>query len=567
MGIKGFSKAFNFTRIVKLKDLKRQRLAIDAMTELYRSSLGAKYVTALTDHQGNPTLYISVILQNIFKFYVNYIDSTWTFDHNQNKDQVFHNTLKLGELEKRSKKQGLASEKINKLKEEAMFSDDELDDGLDGESKTAITKDNISNNSLGLTEEDADELLQSIDLDNELDNGPDLDDEKSSLSSKRANLSKKSANALATKSTGLSKKPSAERKVQIKQQIDALEKQTFKVNTQMINDIKFILDCLNIKWVEAPAGFEGEAIAAYLNATGVVDAVYSGDTDPIAFGAPNLLRLNPKDKQIYEYTQEDVLQQITDANDEIEEPDLDDFLKAAVALGTDMAEKTTGVGPKTVLKKLHNIKLTKSQKEAIEHFKKQPRSEDIVIHNSDKTPFVECRMEELITWLVTVKRFKDSIWRPRFETATARTAVTSTKSSTAKSTKKLASSAKSTVIKSTLTTKSKASNEQRGKKNDNSINQKPLIRQFKPVELKTNNTGSKTNNTGSKTNNTGSKTNNTGSKTNNTGSKTNNTGSKTNNTGSKTNKITGGKTSLQSIKKSSAIVDEYNYDDEEDESE
>ena len=550
MGIKGFSKAFNFTRIVKLKDLKRQRLAIDAMTELYRSSLGAKYVTALTDHQGNPTLYISVILQNIFKFYVNYIDSTWTFDHNQNKDQVFHNTLKLGELEKRSKKQGLASEKINKLKEEAMFSDDELDDGLDGESKTAITKDNISNNSLGLTEEDADELLQSIDLDNELDNdldnGPDLDDEKSSLSSKRASLSKKSANALATKSTGLSKKPSAERKVQIKQQIDALEKQTFKVNTQMINDIKFILDCLNIKWVEAPAGFEGEAIAAYLNATGVVDAVYSGDTDPIAFGAPNLLRLNPKDKQIYEYTQEDVLQQITDANDEIKEPDLDDFLKAAVALGTDMAEKTTGVGPKTVLKKLHNIKLTKSQKEAIEHFKKQPRSEDIVIHNSDKTPFVECRMEELITWLVTVKRFKDSIWRPRFETAAARTAVTSTKSSTNKSTKKLASSAKSTVTKSTLTTKSKASNEQRGKKNDNSINQKPLIRQFKPVELKTNSTGSKTNSTGSKTNS---------------------TGLKTNSTGSKTNKITGGKTSLQSIKKSSAIVDEYNYDDEEDESE
>jgi hypothetical protein len=549
MGIKGFSKAFNFTRIVKLKDLKRQRLAIDAMTELYRSSLGAKYVTALTDHQGNPTLYISVILQNIFKFYVNYIDSTWTFDHNQNKDQAFHNTLKLGELEKRSKKQGLASEKINKLKEEAMFSDDELDEldnKADGESNASFIKDNMA---LGLTEEDANELLQSIDLDNdldnELDNDLDSDDGKMSLSNKTKSSLKKSANSSAPKSTSSSKKPSAERKVQIKQQIDALEKQTFKVNTQMINDIKFILDCLNIKWVEAPAGFEGEAIAAYLNATSAVDAVYSGDTDPIAFGAPILLRLNPKDKQIYEYTQEDVLQQITNSNDEIEEPDLDDFLKAAVALGTDMAEKTTGVGPKTVLKKLHNIKLTKSQKEAIEHFKKQPRQEDIVIHNADKTPFVECRMEELITWLVTVKRFKESIWRPRFETAAARTAVTSTKSSTTKtSSKKLASTAKfDSSAKSTSTT---SASKQRGIKSDSSMNQKPLLRQFKPVELKTGNTVSKTNNAVSKTNN---------------------AGLKTNKVLSKPSKVTGGKTSLQSVKKSNEIIHDYNYDDEEDESE
>ena len=60
MGIKNFSKTFNPTRIIKNKDLKNMTLAIDAMTELYRASLGAKTVDLLTDDEGNPTLFISM---------------------------------------------------------------------------------------------------------------------------------------------------------------------------------------------------------------------------------------------------------------------------------------------------------------------------------------------------------------------------------------------------------------------------------------------------------------------------------------------------------------------------
>ncbi len=371
MGIKNFSKVFNATRIVKPKDLRGMHIAIDAMTELYRASLGAKYVSALTDNEGNPTLFISVLLLNIFDFHKNGVKQTWVFDYNQSSDEAFHNPSKLDELVKRKKRKEEALEKIKKIQEEEpLFSDDE-DSG-----------DNINNNDNKTNEDiDADELLN--------------------------------VESETTTKTQVITKPI----ISNKDKLNSLEKQVFSVSSKMIEELKLILNCLNISWVEAPAGFEGEAIASYLNISGKVNAVYSGDTDPIAFGAPTLLRKNPKDKKIYEYTQDDILKQISDANDEFEDPDISDIRKAAIALGTDMSEKTPGIGAKTVLKKLHTIRLTKKQKEAIKHFEKQPNDDDIKIYNNDKMPFVDCPVDNLIRWLVDVKKFKEHLWKPRFEKA------------------------------------------------------------------------------------------------------------------------------------------------------
>jgi hypothetical protein len=391
MGIKNFSQTFNSTRIVKLKDLKHMTIAIDAMSELYRASLGSDDVKKLTDRDGNPTIFISVTLLNIFKLHLAGVKQIWVFDHDRNGNAEFHNPAKLDELVRRKKKKEDAAEKIKKLiEEEPLFSDDEEDVV---EEKKVID-----------TEVEADELLEA-------ENPKSKSDPKSKLDQK-------------SKSDPKSKL----------EQIKSLEKRVFSVNSRMIEELKLILNCLNIQWTEAPAGFEGEAIASYLNSTSVVNAVYSGDTDPIAFGAPVLLR-TARDKKIYEYTQEDVLKQIAESNDEFEEPTLSDFLKAAVALGTDMADKTPGIGAKTVLKKLHTIKLTKKQKEAIEHFKKRPTTESIVIHNSDKTPFVDCPIDNLIRWLVDSKNFRESLWRPRFEDTIAGK-TKEKKSSKSKSTKK-----------------------------------------------------------------------------------------------------------------------------------
>ena len=344
MGIKNFSQTFEHDKLIKIKEMKGLTIAIDAMTEIYRASLGAKYVNTLTDDEGKPTLYLSVILLNIFEFYKSGVNQIWVFDYDQKHDESFHNPDKIDELLKRKKKKDEAMEKIKKIREEVLFSDSEEEN--EEEKKTADI------NSLG---------KKTID-------------------------------------------------------INSLEKQIFSVNHEIIEELKLMLNCLNIQWVESPRGFEGEAVATYLNITGKANAVYSGDTDPIAMGAKVLFRKNTRDKQIYVYTQNSILKQIRDKNENIEDPSIKDIRKIAMILGTDWCEKTPRIGAKTVIKKLHNIDLTKKQKEKMHNFEKLP-NEEIQINNSDKIPFVNCNIEGLILWLVKNKKFNEDIWRPRFEKA------------------------------------------------------------------------------------------------------------------------------------------------------
>ena len=353
MGIKNFSKTFNPTRIVKTKDLKNMTLAIDAMTELYRASLGAKTVDLLTDDEGNPTLFISVLISNILEFHKNNINQIWVFDHDQDADKSFHNPDKLDELIKRKQKKQVAKEKIDRLKEEQLFSDDEDDE--DDED------DDISNN---------------------------------------AKLDAKSEDKL-------------DAKIESKQdKINSLEKQLFSVNKTIINEVKLILNCLNIKWTEAPSGFEGECVATYLNVVGIADAVYSSDTDPIAFGVKKLLRKNPKDKKIYEYTQDNIIEQIQAVVTD-HYPELYDIRRISVMLGTDVCDKTPGIGAKTVIKKYRDVKLTKKQEQAIDFFGKHPTN-NLIINNTDKQPLKNINLDELLLWLVNIKKFKEHIWKPRF---------------------------------------------------------------------------------------------------------------------------------------------------------
>ncbi len=358
MGIKNFSKAFKAVRTVKYKDLKGQKIAIDAMTEIYRAALGAKSVATLTDAHGNPTMHINVILAIVNEMHRNNIRQVWVFDHDQDPNSDFHNPMKLHELAKRKKRKEIALEQIKSLAdvketEDALFSDmSDSDEVADPESESKQGKSNQE-----------------------------------------------------SKSNADRSKP--ENKISTTDRIQSLEKQTFHASKSMINDVKYILTCLNIQFIEAPKGFEGEAIASYLNKIGYVNAVFSGDTDPIAYGALRLLRRNPRDKLIYEYTQKDVLEQIANANEEYPSPTLADFHKAAMALGTDTCAKTKGVGPATVLKKLHTIELTDEQLKNMREFTKEPIFSEIKKYNDQpgKRAFVDCKLDDLINWLVVEKSF------------------------------------------------------------------------------------------------------------------------------------------------------------------
>ena len=360
MGIKDFSKAFKACRTIANWNLyKGKIIAIDAMTEIWRSALGAKSVKTLSDADNNPTIHINVIMANIIKMQKSGVKTIWVFDHDQDGSCTEHHiAAKSDEVAERRKKRAEAKAKIEDLeKEEPLFSDDDSDDE---------SKDN-------------------------------KDSEKQAILDKQTNKQ-----AILDKQTN---------KQAIQQTIQQQEKRAFCVSKEMINDIKFILTCLNISYVEAPASFEGEHLAAYFTSSevGLADAVYSGDTDPIPFGAPILLRKNPRDKKIYEYRQTDILDQIHEViGDDYDYPTIDDIRKICAILGSDYSKRTKGIGAKTVLRKYKVIKLAADQKTAISEFEKIPDISDITVHNNQYEAFTNTNVDLLVDWLVNNKSFAKS---------------------------------------------------------------------------------------------------------------------------------------------------------------
>ncbi len=420
MGIKKFYNLFNHLSIVKLTDLKDKVIAIDASYEIYRSSLGSAKINELTDSQGNPTLHINIILHNVVEMYLAGIKQLWVFDHDGDN---YHNPLKQEEQQKRKKKRDKAIQQLNEINE--LFSDDENDnnDNKNTNNNADVNEFNnnefnvnnnefnvnnnefnvnnnefnvegvndIINNILNVVETNPNNLLPAVNtqiLNDEilLDIG---NDEINNLPNDKFDTEGNIINNMFNNEMRLKKQ--------------ALEKQAFVITSSMINDIKLILNCFNIHYIDSPKGYEAEQIAAFLSSTDQCDGVYSGDTDPIVFGAKIHYRKHPKTKKILKYTRDNILLQI-EKNSKIKKPNLNTIRKIAVILGCDFAPKTPRIGEKTVLKKFKNIELTEHQLKAIEQFKKIP-DDDIVVSNFNKEPFVDCNFKYLLNWLVDSKGF------------------------------------------------------------------------------------------------------------------------------------------------------------------
>jgi len=368
MGIKDFSATFNHTRIITWKDYANKKVAVDAMYEIHRAALGAKSVKALTDAEGNPTIHINVILANLLEMRRHNVESIWCFDHDQTGD-TYHNPAKLNEVLERRKKKAVALKKLQVAKDEldkapAVFSDDE----------------------------DEKETPQSVVLDVARD------------------VVREVAHDVA-------------RDVAVAN-IASLEKQTFTISRAMIDDVKLMLGLLGVSHCDAPASYEGEQIAAALSAAGKVHAVYSADTDPIPFGAHVLLRRNPRDKKIYEYTQIDILNQITAAtpDDQTEKIDLAYLRKVCAVLGSDFSKRSRGVGPKTIFKKMPSIELAEDQRGAVAAFSKAVNLDDVQVFKA--TPYTDAAVSAVIDWLSAEKGFNADRLRGMFEKSLPRPAKT-----------------------------------------------------------------------------------------------------------------------------------------------
>lgn len=236
---------------------------------------------------------------------------------------------------------------------------------------------------------------------------PDKELELAKRKKKRADANKK-LTALKTKKEKIADElfSSDEDDDKIDKEICDMEKQCFSMSDQLINDCKFILDCLDITWCTTPKGYEAEHLCATLTNEDDLDvgcdAVFSTDADAVLYGAQQLIReVKVKSKKILQLYELDKI--LDDA-----EINIDDLIKIGVILGTDHAPKTSGVGPKTVLKKYKDVELTENQNKAVAVFQKTINIETIKFSNDFGSVEIcqdKNKINKLIDWLVNTKNF------------------------------------------------------------------------------------------------------------------------------------------------------------------
>ena len=190
-----------------------------------------------------------------------------------------------------------------------------------------------------------------------------------------------------------------------------------KINEDIINDVKKILELMGIQCIQAPA--EGEATVAYMNELDLVNYAVSQDYDSLLFGAKRLCRnLTVSGKRRIPRTNRfiNVEPEIIELKDflRVNEINREQLVDIAILIGTDYNPNGfTRIGPKTAIK---NIKKYKR----IEEIPKIEKELELInideIRNMFLNPEVikpeiiennELQKEELISYLCTENDFSE----------------------------------------------------------------------------------------------------------------------------------------------------------------
>jgi flap endonuclease-1 len=176
-----------------------------------------------------------------------------------------------------------------------------------------------------------------------------------------------------------------------------LEKQTFTITRNMVDDVKKLLTLLGVAWIVAPEGYEAEHLGAELTFDGIIDTFITSDSDTLLFGGKSITR-RVKNKNTKKYIYEEYMLDNILVNYKLTREQL---VHIGVVLGSDFADKTAGIGVGTVLKKGLDIILTDEQTKAKEYFMgKCPYDKNQI----NKVPIDK---DNLIKWLVDDKNFNE----------------------------------------------------------------------------------------------------------------------------------------------------------------
>ena len=188
------------------------------------------------------------------------------------------------------------------------------------------------------------------------------------------------------KSKEAKKRKAARKKAEVKlidevhhEMKEKLEKRTFTITDDMVDDVKQLLTLLGVAWIVAPEGYEAEHLGAELTIHDIIDTFITSDSDTLLFGGKSMTRRVKKkgDKKVSyeEYILDDVLVDYELTREQL--------VHYGVVLGSDFSDKTKGIGPKTIFKKGLGVKLTDEQEKANSYFLSKCPYNDKMINQND----------------------------------------------------------------------------------------------------------------------------------------------------------------------------------------
>lgn len=203
-----------------------------------------------------------------------------------------------------------------------------------------------------------------------------------------------------------------------------------KVDSQIVEDAKYLLELMGISWVQAPS--EGEAQAAYMVLRKDADYVASQDYDSFLFGAPAVVRnlaITGKRKLPGKNVYVDVEIELIELKETLGELGIsrEQLIDIAICVGTDYNRGLEKVGPKTALKlikkhgdiysllqekgieieALDSIKKLFSRPEVTEDYElnwSKPKREEIIEFLCEKHDFSRDRVEKAIDRLTVASK-------------------------------------------------------------------------------------------------------------------------------------------------------------------
>jgi len=153
---------------------------------------------------------------------------------------------------------------------------------------------------------------------------------------------------------------------------------TSKLDKEMVDDAKRLLNAMGIPWAQAPS--EGEAQAAFMVEKNDLWAVASQDYDSLLFGAPRFIRnltISGRRKLPRKNVYIEIQPEIIELKNMLSELNItrEQLIDVAILLGTDFNPGIKGIGPKTALKL---IKENRSLEEVIPKLKNIDNVEGLI---------------------------------------------------------------------------------------------------------------------------------------------------------------------------------------------